>query len=160
MTLGDHYVEEIGAAGRTLKATPWALDPVSDIAVLGALDDQEFSAEEKAFLAFCESVRAVPVSRQTFEIFEPFPVWISTHKGPWVEAQAQQCSPQASQLSVTAREQIEPGTSGSPVIDEKGQLLGVVSQFSAADGDRSCVGMIPMPWYTLPAWIAARIEAA
>jgi V8-like Glu-specific endopeptidase len=40
MTLGDYFIEEIKTSeGRKLKVTPYAVEPVSDIVVLGSLDN-------------------------------------------------------------------------------------------------------------------------
>ncbi len=49
LALGDHYVEVVSAkSGKHLSVGVVTADPVSDIAVLGSLDDQEFfgKAEE------------------------------------------------------------------------------------------------------------------
>ena len=49
MVLGDYFIEEIKTTQGKLKVAPLAVEPVSDVAVLGSLDDQEFS-EEADFL--------------------------------------------------------------------------------------------------------------
>ena len=55
MALGYYYVEDVKAGRRKLKIQPLAVEPVTDIAILGALDDQaseEFSAAAEAFEDF------------------------------------------------------------------------------------------------------------
>jgi hypothetical protein len=55
---------------------------------------------------------------------------------------------------------LESGTSGSPVIDDAGRLVGVVSWSGGVDGDAPLEGMMPRPHLALPGWIWRRIEAA
>jgi S1-C subfamily serine protease len=49
---------------------------------------------------------------------------------------------------------IEGGTSGGPIIEESGRLIGIVSNsFEGPDhGKYSC--MIPVSWLALPRWIS------
>src|SRR5262245_34683166 len=50
MVLGDYFVEPIETkSGETLRVSPIAVEPISDIAVLGALDSQEFGKDVDAF---------------------------------------------------------------------------------------------------------------
>jgi hypothetical protein len=55
---------------------------------------------------------------------------------------------------------IEGGTSGGPVVDLAGRLLGLVSHCPdhAVDG-RSC-SLVPMPWLALPRWLVDQIMSA
>lgn len=52
MVLGDYYIEEIETVQGRLRVTPRAVEPVSDVAVLGSLDDQEFYKDHSAFEEF------------------------------------------------------------------------------------------------------------
>ena len=45
MVLGEHYVEQIVSANEILKVAPLAIEPLSDIAILGSLDDNNFYVE-------------------------------------------------------------------------------------------------------------------
>jgi V8-like Glu-specific endopeptidase len=54
--------------------------------------------------------------------------------------------------------QIEGGTSGGPVINEKGELLGVVSTSSIIhEQNEKSTGQIPRPHLALPLWIYKEI---
>ena len=55
-------------------------------------------------------------------------------------------------------EQIEGGTSGSPIINDTGELIGIVSHVSIinSEGHKS-YGLIPRPHLALPVWIYNRI---
>lgn len=53
-------------------------------------------------------------------------------------------------ICIHTDENIEHGTSGGPVIDDEGNLVGIVSI-----GER--IGTCPFPRWALPAWICRRI---
>src|SRR5271163_2568014 len=63
MTLGDHFIETVTTrSGTKLRVGPLAAEPVSDMAVPGALDDQEFYRESNAFEQWCDTTDAVPLT--------------------------------------------------------------------------------------------------
>ena len=63
-------------------------------------------------------------------------------------------------LVVEADEQIEGGTSGGPIIDDSGELVGVVSNFSiATGGPYKSQGTTPQPHLALPVWVCRRTFA-
>ena len=70
MALGDNRFREtiITAAGQSLVAQPCAVEPVSDLAVLGAVDGQEFADEADAFEDFCATTKPVRLATQGFEV--------------------------------------------------------------------------------------------
>jgi len=72
MALGDYYIEEIVVAdGRRLMASPLAVEPVSDLAELGAVDSQELGEEADAFEDFCSNTK--PVRLATDELVHGCP---------------------------------------------------------------------------------------
>lgn len=158
MALGDYFIEEIKAGGRELKVTPLAVEPVSDIAVLGSLDDQEFVNEANDFNKFCEHTKPVLLCRSEFELFREFRVHIYTHKGIWVTGSAMKCREDAEVLHVESDEQIEGGTSGGPIINDSGELVSIVSNFSlATEVLHKSNGLAPRPHLALPVWLCNRI---
>ena len=57
-------------------------------------------------------------------------------------------------LSVVADEQIESGTSGGPIINDSGELVGIVSNFSeTGEGLPKSNGPVPYPALALPVWV-------
>jgi len=161
MVLGQYYIEEIETTAGKFKVTPVAIEPMSDIAVLGALDGQTFPDEEEQFEEFCAHVAPVPICRKDFELFQEFPVYIHTHKRTWIEAEAQLCRPGGEMLWIEASQQIESGTSGGPVVTGAGELLGIVSHASImTEGVPESMGRIPRPHLTLPVWVWRRIVSA
>jgi len=158
MVLGEYYIEEIKAGGRELKVTPLAVEPVSDIAVLGSLDDQEFGNEANDFKKFCEHTRPVPLCRSEFEPFREFRVHIRTHKKTWVTGSAMKCRDDAAVLQVKSNEPIVGGTSGGPIINDSGELVGIVSNFNLVNEvNPESEGIAPRPHLTLPVWLCHRI---
>lgn len=155
MALGNYFIEEIKTNQGELKVTPLAVEPVSDLAILGSLDIQEFAKEAEDFEKFCDNTKAIQLCRSDFELFRKFRVHIYTHKGTWITGSAMQCTKDAEKLSIEPDEQIEPGTSGSPIINDSGKLVGIVSNTNM-DADKS-VGLAPRPHLALPVWVCQRI---
>lgn len=156
MALGDYFIEDINtSSGEKLKVMPMAVEPVSDIAVLGPLDNQQFFDEVEEFENFCERTKPVAICQGDFELFKPVPVYIRSHRGQWIKATAKQCSRDAATLFIESEEQIEGGTSGGPIINEAGELVAIVSHSS--EGQRGCDGLAPRPHLTLPVWVCRKI---
>ncbi len=176
MVLGDYFVEEVKTNKGIVKVAPLAVEPVSDIAVCGALDDQEFHREVEDFEDFCEQTRPVPVFRGEMQfpkyrsgelpklselsaLRKAFNVYIYTHRQTWVTGKARQMWPGAKSLWVEADEQIESGTSGGPVINDSGELVGIVSHSGGIPSGETegRQGQVPRPHLALPVWICRRI---
>jgi hypothetical protein len=107
---------------------------MTDIAALAALDGQAFGGECDAFERFCEETEPVPLSTDDFLVQTPVQIHILTHTGTWVTGRACRYGhPSQAPAGVVAVEFDAPiGTSGGPVIDENGLLVGVISQSGAA----------------------------
>jgi Trypsin-like peptidase domain len=131
MALGDRYIEKIRARnGSVYKVGPCAVEPVLDIAALAALDGQVFFHECEAFERFCEETEPVPLSTDNFQDGVPVPIRVLTHTGAWVSGRASRYGYGwllAGNIWVEFDASIQGGTSGSPVIDDNGLLVGVIS---------------------------------
>ena len=159
MAQANHNIEKVETSTGIVHLTPLAVEPVSDIAVLGALDNQEFPSEVDEFEKFCDDTKPIVISVEEHDLFEKFQVCIRSHKDQWIRAQATQCASNAEKLAVQAEEQVECGTSGGPIIDRHGQLIGIVSWFSTAKANvvqSQCHGATPRPHKTLPVWVLER----
>lgn len=91
---------------------------------------------------------------QDLPINTAIPIHILSHKKVWISGEAIVYSSEDRFLDVTPDEQsdlIEPGTSGAPVFDNNGRVIGIVSSSSDLDGaDRSATAAwLPM---ALPGW--------
>ncbi len=159
MVLGDHFIEDFQSGERELKVSPWAVEPMADIAVLGSLDNQTFDDEAEAFEQFCEETEPVPLCRDEHELFKRFEVFIRTHHHTWVRGTAIQVQPGIRSLGVEADEPITGGTSGGPIVNSNGELVGIVSNFSDVDGtDMLSTGGSPRPHLALPVWVCREVE--
>lgn len=156
MVLGDHYIEDIKTkAGVNLKVSPWAVEPLSDIAALGSLDAQENATETKAFEDFCEQTNPVPVFTGNLAARKSMKVYVYRHTGKWVEGKATRYNlKNIHMFKLETDEPIESGTSGSPIINEEGELVGIVSNSGTGNN-----GIAPCPLLTLPTWVCRQIES-
>jgi hypothetical protein len=162
MALGDYSVENVTTkSGAHLKVGPWAADPVSDIAVLGSLDNQEFFDECMAVEQWCEATAPVPLANITPRYRVPVRGQVLTHRDEWIGAKIVRWGQSLSSgVSVEADDRIEGGTSGGPVVDSSGRLVGVVSWFSEVAAGEKCSGSIPMAHLALPRWSWLLISSA
>ncbi len=156
MVLEEPFIEKIKTGKKELVVTPLAVEPVSDLAVLGAPDYEVFPEEEEDFEEFCEHTKPVPLCSD-FVPFRKFKIHIYTHKGTWVTGSAEYCQEDGHSLAVEADEQIEDGTSGGPIINDSGELVGIVSFFCQASEESKCNGGVPCLYFALPVWVSRRI---
>jgi hypothetical protein len=152
MVLGDYYIEEIQAGNTRLKVRPLAVEPVSDIALLGALDDQQFPDEVEAFEQFCETTSPVPLLTGRIKTRKPMLVRILGHDGNWIDGQVGLFNEAASSVWVEAEKEVSGGSSGGPILTLGGELVAIVSNASIPQGDAKATGCCPRPLFALPVW--------
>jgi hypothetical protein len=169
MILGDWFIEKVKtAAGMELLMLPCCVEPVRDIAVLAAPDGQEFYDEWIAVEEFVEATPPVLVSVEDHGFLEWFPVFILSHQGKWICGEAAQsfAQGQSPSLCVKAQDHIRGGTSGGPIVNDRGELVGIVSHSGgpadpdADQGFASKEGGCPRPHLTLPVWIWEAVARA
>jgi hypothetical protein len=152
MVLGDFYLEKIATAHGDLTATVLAVEPVSDLAVLGCPDSQTFSAPAKAFDEFCERITPLRLYRRPMMPFKPMPVWILSHLKTWIPATATYFGSNAD-FSFDTTRKINGGTSGGPIVNRAGELVGVVSHTTEDPVDGEYCSSAPLLSLALPAWV-------
>lgn len=185
MTLDDSYERVETRTNQRLLMRVEAVEPVADIAVLGAGDNQTLGDDADAFEEFCAETAALNIadlksppperfkpltmaalkSRGPFKVPKPprrtiERVHVLTHKGTWIEASA---SVNARGVLgpctwLQAKQKIEGGTSGGPIVNERGELLGVVSHCCEQDLGNGYDGAFPSPPRALPGWLWRRIQ--
>jgi hypothetical protein len=165
MALGDHPIEAITTKdGKHLSVWLYAADPVSDIAVLGSLDGQDAPFECDEFEGWSEATPPVSLANITPRYNAPTKIQVLTHKGKWTKGRianyAHPKFPQGCCLALEADDPIVGGTSGGPVVDSDGRLVGVVSQAGDRPINGKYVGMLPIVHLALPHWVLQRIKLA
>ena len=125
MALGEFYLSKIITCSADLIASTLAVEPVSDIAVLGAPDDQSSPDEALAFDEFVGGISPVKLQRLPPKVRTPFPVWIRTHVKTWVAGEATYFC--GSRFAYRTGSEIRSGSSGGPIVNNVGELVGVVS---------------------------------
>ena len=152
MAMGEYCLEKIATAHGDVIANTIAVEPVSDIAVLGCPDDQALSAEAEIFDAFCEQITPLRLQRRSLIPFKPFPVWIRTHLKTWIPATATYYGSNA-KFSYRTASRIVGGTSGGPIVNQAGELVGIVSHSTERPvGGEHCAAA-PLLALALPAWV-------
>lgn len=151
MGVQDQPLQEIDCSGNKIMAQIYTVEPMRDIAVLGAPDSQIFARECLAFEKAIKRIEPVEIMIDDFELPDEIPFEICSHERTWIKGTAQQGYDCEASLLITATCEIKGGTSGGPVVDQEGRLLGVVSTFSKG------IGEISLPHLALPVWIVRQI---
>jgi S1-C subfamily serine protease len=158
MVLGDVVVEEIETAdGKTHRVQVVAVEPNSDIAILGRLEAPEASKEAEAFSAFCQATEPIQLFVGELELFAPVDAFVFTHNKGIIPAKVQQVEHGAGSLSIEIPDGIDGGTSGGPVVTKEGLLLGIVSNSGGADGAAPHNGTMPRITAAAPLWLVRRM---
>jgi hypothetical protein len=155
MAMGEYCLETITTPHGDVIANTVAVEPVSDLAVLGCPDDQVLFAEAEVFDAFCERITPLRLHRRPLIPFKPFPVWIRTHLKTWVPATATYHRSNA-QFSYRTTSKIIGGTSGGPIVNRAGELVGIVSHSTERPVAGEYCAAAPLLSLALPAWVLQR----
>lgn len=162
MALGDFFLQEVECGGHAIVTQVLAVEPVSDIAVLGMPDDQSFYKEANDYEKVLNLIEPIELRFNDIEQFREIPAMIFTHRKTWLQANVQKCNESTPLLFVTGAD-IEQGTSGGPVIDKEGLLLGIVStcggpKSEIPDKKDYCAGHLAWASHALPVWIVERVK--
>ena len=166
MALGDHFVEKVRTRdGRKFLAEVYAVEPVADIAALGAPDGQVLYDDCEAFETFAEDTPAVALFPRAVEVDENLRIYVRGHKGNWITGRATRYGlpgkPPNGAVCLHAEQRIVGGDFGGPVVDRFGRLVGLVSwSGEQVEWDGGFRGMTPTPWTALPCWLMNQIARA
>lgn len=162
IALGENSYHDIESAqGEKIKAFPRVIEPCSDIAVLAAPNREKFHEGYLAYKAFCASVEPIPLCRMKLPEFPAeFKIHILTDNKRWVSGKATAYQDYSPRMWVEAEEHIEEGTSGGPIINDAGELVGVISIIGGPRGGKETTGPCPIARWALPVWICRRMFRA
>jgi Trypsin-like peptidase domain len=147
------YRDLLGPLGG--EKTVWAeclfADPVADIAVLGAPDNQELYEEAEAFENLVNICRPLPISKaQSGE------GWMLSLDNRWVRTRIAVCGSWNTSLEI---DPTEGGQSGSPILSRSGDAVGMIvlgcaslDQKTGKTTNERSVGN-PVLMYGLPSWL-------
>jgi S1-C subfamily serine protease len=163
-TLQEHYLRIAPRAGKGLLCTIAMADPIADIAALTSVDSISSEASADAFAQFCRKVRPVPLAERYPKAGTSCHVHVLTHEGNWVEAWVT-CPDPAGGLPkgvamLTSSSPIKSGSSGGPVVDDAGRLVGVISWTAEGSTQQENCGTIPIACLAIPRWVGKRIRSA
>jgi hypothetical protein len=152
LVLGECMLNRVWDDQCKILAAPLAIEPLSDVAVLGSPDYAALYDEAAAYDDFCERVQPVKLLRDIPERRKEFAVWIRTHRGGWLEGAATYYN--GGRFAYTTKTAIECGTSGGPIVNKRGELVGVVSHGGSKPfGGGLCRSTAPLIPMALPAWL-------
>jgi hypothetical protein len=149
----DYIIEEIKTQVGNLRVSPSCIELTKDIAVLGQVDDPELYDDMKLFDEFCTNTPPIKICRNKLEADKKYKILIYSHEKEWITGYAMLYFPESPMLSLEVDKPIKKGTSGSAVINEKGEIIGIVSYTS----EQHCTGGASRPLLALPVWVCRKI---
>jgi hypothetical protein len=148
----DVHLATIDRKPGDLATVVLAVEPCSDVAVLGSPDGQESPDLWEAYDGFVHGVKPLRIAKRQPKPGMPFSVWIWTHQGVWIDGKATWFG--HNRFGYTTRSEVKGGTSGGPIVNRKGELVGVVSHGTKTKvrADEYASGA-PLLSLALPVWI-------
>lgn len=154
MATGDRFIEEISTFSNIqLKAQPLAVEPVSDIAILSSLDGHIFGKDSDDYEFFCEQTQPVQLCLDEIESNQEFPIYVFTHEFRWIKGSAIITNGLIPYMWCEMEDYIHHGTSGSPILNKMGELVGIVSTIEGEDINHMTKGRQPYLLKALPTWL-------
>ena len=122
------FVETV--SGKRFRVSPVMIDPVSDLAVLGFPDGQEFVEDWQGFQDFIDETQPIDIAFDSPSTDDR--LCIFTHLETWIHgtAEVSDVTSNSSSVFVNMAEPVRGGTSGSAVVNQSGKAVAVVSVFS------------------------------
>jgi hypothetical protein len=151
------YPSLLGKLGK--KPTVWTeclfANPIDDIAVLGPVDDQVFFDGQPE--AYEELVSKMP----PFQIADAPPsgsAWLYSLDGHWFPAKIKRLAHQTEFRFYESTQAILDGMSGSPIRNQNGQAIGLVSFSTGELKEAHHEGFAGMLTRTLPVWLVRQMK--
>jgi len=159
MPYGEQFFEKIITySKKEIKVIPLAVEPVSDIAILSSLDGSRFEKESMDYDKFCEETQPVKLCFDEIISNQEYPIYIFTHEFKWITGTAICLNKFLPYILCEMEEPIHNGTSGSAIVNQMGELVGIVSIIQGEDELHMTTGREPYLLKALPAWILYLIQ--
>ena len=126
------------------------VDPVADLAVLGQPDNQVFFEESDDYDALVDDIEPLAVSAVVTDRDAEQRAWMLSLAGEWFPCKVKHNS--GPWWPADCAQRIEGGMSGSPILDDAGEAIGVVT---ASDARGSMGSPNPRLCCHLPAGLLA-----
>ena len=154
-------VSPLGTSEPSLMAECMFVDPVADIAVLGAPDHQIFSDAFLAYEEFIRTIDALSLNLNTRPMIKPVTGWLLSLDGHWTRCRITELpniqSPGGLWIA-EASAGIEGGMSGSPILLDDGRVIGVVCTSGGREDEmHTDGGPQPKLMNHLPGWLVRRL---
>jgi len=125
------------------------VDPIADMAVLRTPDNQTFYEQADAFEALTENRPGLSMAH-----VKSGPGWFLSLDGKWTSIRLESRAWTYLEIDPT-----EFGQSGSPILNEHGEAVGVVSAGTESNGKNQRCGSQPILSRNLPAWLARAVRS-
>lgn len=160
LALGDYKPSTISTTRgrkRPFRAQPLVVETGADVAVLGSLDEQDFSTDADAYQKHFERCKTLRICLVEPEEGATFPVWILTDTGKLVRATAEHTHGHEAKIFISANAPVPGGSSGGPIVNSRGELVAIASNFSENEIEGAWEGDAPLLALALPMWVGARL---
>ncbi len=125
-----------GYDGTRFNAVLEFFEPISDVAVFVAIDEQRSPTKAGEYEQFVHSIKPIAVADLPREA--NFPICLFSHQHEWITGTSSVFSQTAARtLFAQTNGPIPSGTSGSPILNSRGEAVAVVSVSTSADDDNA-----------------------
>ena len=156
VVLGDHApIDVVCPTGHKFQLGAYFVDVVSDLAVLGPLDEYRFPDYCEAFWDYCGQAIGLDIHKEPLIVHKEMPLGIWSHEGFKIDCTGKRTNPTGFKLSVSGP--IKSGTSGGPIVLANGNLVAIVSISGGALDATNTVGTQPIIWRILPEYIREQL---
>ena len=168
--LCDHYPVQVKQFGTHTwaRCVLLSVDFCSDIAVLSDSTVDGVDLFDQQFELMTDHMESAPINLLAKDKGKKQPVYVFTHEGIWLKADLDLSQPwlryhpfqRIMGATVFFNGEIKSGTSGSPVFDRHGAVIGVISQSSVAHGPQGKEKqrtILTILTGALPRWIVSDI---